>query len=857
MTNPQNTQFYGTIDNPYPLEINSIHKFLIPDEDNNIPDGELELWCGGKKIKAVFGVTDNKLYSVTFIYNKPLQGRLEIRRNGVTLFYSNCVRFMNSTDDKGRKYIRVATRHNYNRHLFNFDRSTYEWVVTNLPAYCIGQFSVEAEISNARIGGNNTLKTRETYLDEAVQYHFIANGDANILAFIQVHTTNTEFYIDGTRRTVLDKIEADEFNAGGKLKFVNQKDGRGLNIILDEKKVFPQEDLDKLFLLQVSDTEYYFAYNHTPKNTKEAGQYFLVNRLFNNYYNNEEILMDCDLKAIVREVPTRGQLVYLSTMQRIDVGDVISYCDKDDVVYMPNGADNEMGVSGSFTEYLKYNIIDQWGNESAKINVATLHLEDEAEVPCVAPTLVSVSFRNNRDIMFTWDINGFADYSDVELEYSTDNGINYQSLGIYHIKDISYDEGFIVSDKVENLINEPMIYFRLKVIGGKCGGIVSNVIEKERIIPPETNIQISWYDEERDLLTQDIADRSGLNTEVTVGASEYLSFEYKNYYMGDWAPLFTRQSASDEFLVVAPLEQLGITEIRGYKMVDGKRVYSNTLKYNKTIDRNIKIYWVNGQQLRVGDVEDKTGTGSNIMVGSERPLYYEYKTPDSNEWVYIGGMRQNDSRDLRERAIIQAKIGLNEIRAYIFDENREKVYSNILRYIRTEDSTPITPPKNDNIQISWYDEDNDHLTGDTDEIIGTDNRVSVGSDLYLKWMYKKPNSNTWEEILGQPANVMSIPLEIGTTEIVGYKPTNLQQKELSNILRYTRIHNNTPPAECKEYIIRVRPRETVSFTYRDCQGVERQGNFTGDPDDRVEKEEIISALEGSIRGNVSYELYTP
>lgn len=595
MTNPQNTQFYGTISNPYPLEINSIHKFLIPDEENTIPDGELELWCGEKKIKAVFGITDNRLYSVTFVYNKPLRGRLEIRRNGKTLFYSNCVVFMNSTDERGRKYIRVATRHNYNRHLFNFDRSSYEWVVTNLPAYCMGQFNVEAEISNTRIGGNNTLKTRETYLDEAVLYHFIANGDANILAFIQVHTTNTEFYIDGTKRTVLDKIEADEFNIGGKLKFVNQKDSRGLNIILNEKEVFPQEDLDKLYFLEVSDTEYYFTYNHTPKNTKEAGQYFLVNRLFNNYYNSEEILIDCDLKAIVREVPTRGQLVYLSTMQSIDVGDIISYCDKDDVVYMPNGADNEMGVFGNFTEYLKYHIIDQFGNESAKINVATLHLEDKAVEQCVAPTLVSVSFRNSREVFFTWSINnGENDYTEMELEYSTDNGGNYQSLGVYYIEDIVSDEGRITTDKLEVLDYGQNILFRLNAIGGRCKKMTSNTVEKVWDMRP---IKISWYD---DYLTGDTTDMEGTDTEVSVGADIPLFFEKKRPNTDTWEIIRKRNVLGllspprAEMLVRVNILDEGITEIRGYIPKDRKNIYSNILRYNRVPKEKVfKFYRVN------------------------------------------------------------------------------------------------------------------------------------------------------------------------------------------------------------------------------------------------------------------------
>lgn len=197
-------------------------------------------------------------------------------------------------------------------------------------------------------------------------------------------------------------------------------------------------------------------------------------------------------------------------------------------------------------------------------------------------------------------------------------------------------------------------------------------------------ILITWYDEENDLLTQDIKDKTGLGDTVTVGAKENLTFEYKNHYSGEWKTISAGQNTPTEFLAVIPLENLNVTEIRAYKMVDGERVDSNILKYNKTIDKNIKIYWVYAQQLRVGDVGDKTGTDSTVIVGSERPLYYEYKNPDSNEWIPIGGMRQYDSRDLRERATIPTKVGLNEIRAFALDENTNRVYSNILKFTRTE-----------------------------------------------------------------------------------------------------------------------------------------------------------------------------
>ena len=130
----------------------------------------------------------------------------------------------------------IATKHTYNRNLFDFE-SPNNWMITSVPAYCLGMTDVDVEVNNSRTGGNSTLRTRETYIDELVSYQFIARGDANILNFLQVHVTNNQFFIDGTQRTCVDKIERDEFSISGKLKFTNIKDKNGLNIQLDYNEV--------------------------------------------------------------------------------------------------------------------------------------------------------------------------------------------------------------------------------------------------------------------------------------------------------------------------------------------------------------------------------------------------------------------------------------------------------------------------------------------------------------------------------------------------------------------------------------------------------------------------------------------
>ena len=240
MTNPQNTQFFGNPNYHYPLQISEFHRFLIPNYQNEVDGTDLTLWMVGEKetqIACEFGIDSGKLFRITFKSKVALSGHFEIRLEGVTIFYSNCVEFMDSEDPNGRKFIRVATKHIYDRNLFKFGGG-YDWIITNLPAYCLGNFSVNTEVTNSRTGGNSSLKTSETYIDEVVNYEFLMQGDANILTFIQVHSTNNEFYIDGTKRTALDKVDADEFAINGRINLVNVKNANGFNIILDESIIF-------------------------------------------------------------------------------------------------------------------------------------------------------------------------------------------------------------------------------------------------------------------------------------------------------------------------------------------------------------------------------------------------------------------------------------------------------------------------------------------------------------------------------------------------------------------------------------------------------------------------------------------
>lgn len=246
MTNPQNTQFFGA-KNPYPLELGVYHRFLIPNFNNEISASELRLYLVNEYetlITSKIDVVDNKLCAVTFKHDEITQGTFEIRDDYETLFYSNCIRFMDSTDSDGRKFIRIITKHLYDKNLFPYSKNTNFYTVTNLPAYCLGRFSADVDVKNSRVGNSASLITSETYTDEVVSYDFLINGDANLLTYIQVNAVNNEFYIDGTQRTALEKIDVDDFAMVGKMKFASVKDKNGLNVTIDEDDVFSDLELN-------------------------------------------------------------------------------------------------------------------------------------------------------------------------------------------------------------------------------------------------------------------------------------------------------------------------------------------------------------------------------------------------------------------------------------------------------------------------------------------------------------------------------------------------------------------------------------------------------------------------------------
>ncbi|WNI34736.1 hypothetical protein [Chryseobacterium sp. SG20098] len=241
MTNPENAQYFGHKE-PYPLEVNAYHRFLIPQYKNEVDTTELKLFLVGDEeteIDSRLTIDNNKLFVVTLISFEEIQGHFEIRdSSGTVLFYSNCVKFVNSTDKEGRKYIRIATKCTYNRNLFSYSDGEHDWMITNLPAYCLGEFEIDEDITLERTGNLLGSEISGSWYEENVKYRILAQGDNNILAFIAVHSANQDFYIDGTKMTRKEKPEVTDNTQEVIMKFSYQKDENGLNIILDEKKIF-------------------------------------------------------------------------------------------------------------------------------------------------------------------------------------------------------------------------------------------------------------------------------------------------------------------------------------------------------------------------------------------------------------------------------------------------------------------------------------------------------------------------------------------------------------------------------------------------------------------------------------------
>lgn len=197
--------------------------------------------------------------------------------------------------------------------------------------------------------------------------------------------------------------------------------------------VFDQSIFSQYFNISADDVIYEFDYDHTPENTNNAGQFFLVNRLFTNYKNDFGILLNCDLKIKLTKIPSIGFLANNLTRNIYQLNDIISYCDKDDLVYFPNGFNNNLGSNGDFNEEFKYKIIDHNGNISSVEMTSTLKMNDiytAAPSTCEIPVINSVQVEPDGKIILDYTVSTI-NLSTPEYQFATD--INFTNIVHYRV----------------------------------------------------------------------------------------------------------------------------------------------------------------------------------------------------------------------------------------------------------------------------------------------------------------------------------------------------------------------------------------------------------------------------------------
>lgn len=216
------------------------------------------------------------------------------------------------------------------------------------------------------------------------------------------------------------------------------KDEKGFSISSidgqrNPKDIFDQSIFSQYFEIIADDMVYEFDYDHTPENTANAGQFFLVNKLFNNYKNDFGILLNCNLKIKLTQIPSKGFLANNLTRNIYQLNDIISYCDKDDLVYFPNGFNNNLGSNGDFNEEFKYKIIDHNGNISSVEIKSTIKMNDTYTIipsTCETPVINSIQVQPDGKIIMDYTVSSL-NLSTPEYQFATD--ANFTNIVHYRV----------------------------------------------------------------------------------------------------------------------------------------------------------------------------------------------------------------------------------------------------------------------------------------------------------------------------------------------------------------------------------------------------------------------------------------
>lgn len=282
---------------------------------------------------------------------------LVLKTNNRSL-YSNEFNYISSKADLAKTTL-ITYWHDEDFYNANYFESLFVPQQFRVPMYYSHNFA-EVEAENY----NDTYRLENNYRSGKVKRLFMESwkvifNDANYNAF-SVALDSDHVYFNNMYFTIKP------FN------HERDKDEKGFTVSNVEcqryaNKIFDQGVFGEFFNISSDDIAYDFEYDNEPENTANAGQWFLVNRIFNNYRNDYGVNYDCNLKFEITKIPTKGFIANNLTRNIYVVGSKISYCEKDDLVYFPNGFDNDLGINANFSANFKYKIVDQNGNKGNEI----------------------------------------------------------------------------------------------------------------------------------------------------------------------------------------------------------------------------------------------------------------------------------------------------------------------------------------------------------------------------------------------------------------------------------------------------------------------------------------------------------
>lgn len=260
INNPQNNQFFGVSkydtdkrnhysDFAYPLlnkdgyHWDGIHRLVIVEQnDNNNYTGELSVWyvSGSKEIQLPSFVNNdysNIFYITIFAEGLTGCGHLEIRNETQTYKYSDKIKFVSNLP-----YVSVHTKNQYNRDGFNWESSPENnWIVTNLPAECIGLTEIvpEREIEYINQASPSLTQTKN---DKQISIEFNTNGKASVLDSIESLSGNlgngSGFYLNRVKVVPNADIDRDEENINSTGTFLYQYNEDYSLIEVDDNTIF-------------------------------------------------------------------------------------------------------------------------------------------------------------------------------------------------------------------------------------------------------------------------------------------------------------------------------------------------------------------------------------------------------------------------------------------------------------------------------------------------------------------------------------------------------------------------------------------------------------------------------------------